>query len=147
MFDGVSDQFHQFIAASRTTLPLPPPLSFPIHASSPPPTTFPPYDPYNPSHQVHLQPNLLHQLQHQLPTQKHEEKEENNLVPMNLEIERDRTIPEPMDPVWTNDEVLALLRIRSSMENWFPEFTWEHVSRYTFLLRLPLYNIYIDYLF
>lgn len=31
---------------------------------------------------------------------------------------------------WTNDEVLALLRIRSSMENWFPDFTWEHVSRY-----------------
>ncbi|XP_021891239.1 trihelix transcription factor GTL2-like [Carica papaya] len=30
---------------------------------------------------------------------------------------------------WSSDEVLALLRIRSSMENWFPEFSWEHVSR------------------
>lgn len=30
---------------------------------------------------------------------------------------------------WSNDEILALLRIRSSLENnWFPEFTWEHVS-------------------
>uniref|UniRef100_A0A2N9EI69 Myb-like domain-containing protein n=1 Tax=Fagus sylvatica TaxID=28930 RepID=A0A2N9EI69_FAGSY len=119
MFDGVSDQFHQFIA-SRTTLPLPPPLSFPLHASSSP-NNFPPYDiPYNPSHQVPLPPNLLHPLHHQSPTTlKHEEKAENNLA-----------IPDPiLDPSWTNEEVLALLRIRSSMENWFPEFTWEHVSR------------------
>ncbi|KAL0380100.1 UNVERIFIED_CONTAM: Trihelix transcription factor GTL2 [Sesamum angustifolium] len=35
-----------------------------------------------------------------------------------------------MDPSsWSNDEVLALLRLRSSMEMWFPDFTWEHVSR------------------
>ncbi|CAM8925977.1 unnamed protein product [Rhodiola kirilowii] len=33
--------------------------------------------------------------------------------------------------IWSNDEVVALLRIRSSSESsWFPpEFTWEHVSR------------------
>ncbi|TXG65901.1 hypothetical protein EZV62_007176 [Acer yangbiense] len=30
---------------------------------------------------------------------------------------------------WSNDEVLALLRIRSSLDNWFPESTWAHVSR------------------
>ncbi|KAK9291592.1 hypothetical protein L1049_019541 [Liquidambar formosana] len=34
----------------------------------------------------------------------------------------------PVDP-WSNDEVLALLKVRSSMENWFTDFTWEHVSR------------------
>lgn len=33
------------------------------------------------------------------------------------------------DHQWAGNEVLALFRIRSSMENWFPEFTWEHVSR------------------
>jgi hypothetical protein len=129
MFDGVSDQFHQFIA-SRTTLPLPPPLSFPLHASSSP-NNFPPYDiPYNPSHQVPLPPNLLHPLHHQSPTTlKHEEKAENNLA-----------IPDPiLDPSWTNEEVLALLRIRSSMENWFPEFTWEHVSRYTHTYHITLF--------
>lgn len=65
------------------------------------------------------------------------EKQENStalaLPSSNLAIERERTTsmpPElPNDP-WSNDELLALLRIRSTMENWFPEFTWEHVSRY-----------------
>ncbi|XP_019453286.1 PREDICTED: trihelix transcription factor GTL2-like isoform X2 [Lupinus angustifolius] len=130
MFDGVPDQFHQFITP-MTSLPLH--LPFPLHSSAvvaaaPNNTTFPSFDPYNPSpHQLPLQhqPNLLHQL-HQPSTHKeHEpEKEQHNTLPMNFEIERDQSI----DP-WTNDEVLALLRIRSSMENWFPELTWEHVSR------------------
>ncbi|CAN8265420.1 unnamed protein product [Cochlearia groenlandica] len=30
---------------------------------------------------------------------------------------------------WCSDEVLALLRFRSTVENWFPEFTWDHTSR------------------
>lgn len=30
---------------------------------------------------------------------------------------------------WCSDEVLALLRFRSTVENWFPEFTWELTSR------------------
>ncbi|CAL0321012.1 unnamed protein product [Lupinus luteus] len=130
MFDGVPDQFHQFITPI-TSLPLH--LPFPLHSSSavvaaPSNTTFPSFDPYNPSpHQLPLQhqPNLLHQL-HQTSTHKeHEtEKEQHSTLPMNFEIERDQSI----DP-WTNDEVLALLRIRSSMESWFPELTWEHVSR------------------
>ncbi|XP_019058837.1 PREDICTED: trihelix transcription factor GTL2 isoform X2 [Tarenaya hassleriana] len=30
---------------------------------------------------------------------------------------------------WSSDEVLALLRLRSTVENWFPGFTWEHISR------------------
>ncbi|KAJ6974666.1 trihelix transcription factor GTL2-like [Populus alba x Populus x berolinensis] len=48
---------------------------------------------------------------------------------MNMDqFERERSMPELVNP-WSNDEVLALLRIRSSMETWFPEFTWEHVSR------------------
>ncbi|XP_041017441.1 trihelix transcription factor GTL2-like [Juglans microcarpa x Juglans regia] len=142
MFDGVPDQFHHFIASSRTTLPLP--LSFPLHAaaaSNPSQNiTFPPYDHYEPPppnshhHQaaLALHPTLLQPLHHQSPTHKdHEEKEENNLVSVNLDIERERSIQvqQPIDPAWTNEEVIALLRIRSSMENWFPEFTWEHVSR------------------
>ncbi|XP_057425029.1 trihelix transcription factor GTL2-like [Lotus japonicus] len=134
MFDGVPDQFHQFITP-RTSLPLH--LPFPLHASSAPNnnTTFPSFDPYNPSHhQLPFQPNLLHHPLHH----KDEEKEENNNTvqpnPMNFQIERDQRQQLPqlqqqqVDP-WTNDEVLALLRIRSSMESWFPEFTWEHVSR------------------
>ncbi|KDP23648.1 hypothetical protein JCGZ_23481 [Jatropha curcas] len=135
MFEGVPDQFHQFIA-SRTSLPLP--LSFqPIHGSSVATTNTstnftPTFDPYSSttSHQLQVQPNFLHTLHHvSQPTAKNEDKEQNNMVAtMDLEIERERSIHQSVDP-WSNDEVLALLRIRSSMENWFPEFTWEHVSR------------------
>ncbi|KAG6420169.1 hypothetical protein SASPL_116688 [Salvia splendens] len=32
------------------------------------------------------------------------------------------------DP-WSNDELLALLKLRSTTEIWFSDFTWEHVSR------------------
>ncbi|KAE9589622.1 putative transcription factor MYB family [Lupinus albus] len=130
MFDGVTDQFHQFITP-MTSLPLH--LPFPLHSSAvvaaPTNTTFPSFDPYNPSpHQLPLQhqPNLLRQLHHPSTHKEHEHEkgEEHSTLQMNFEIERDHNI----DP-WTNDEVLALLRIRSSMESWFPELTWEHVSR------------------
>ncbi|BFG37126.1 hypothetical protein CerSpe_234000 [Prunus speciosa] len=171
MFDGVpAEQLHQFIAASRTSLPLPLPLSsFPaaLHASSSPPpniNTFSaaaaaaPFDPNynnNPSHhhlhhhhQLLLQPHpqsqphqhqLLNnsgvQLHRQSATPKNqEETKESNLVSINnnLEIERERSSSISQVPIsdpWSNDELLALLRIRSTMDNWFPEFTWEHVSR------------------
>ena len=52
------------------------------------------------------------------------------------QIERERPpilmaeLPNAVDEPWSNDEVLALLRIRSTMESWFPDFTWDHVSRY-----------------
>lgn len=42
-----------------------------------------------------------------------------------LELERDATAAHP----WSNEEVGALLKIGSSIENWFPDFTWDHVSR------------------
>ncbi|XP_062004136.1 trihelix transcription factor GTL2-like [Rosa rugosa] len=150
MFDGVpAEQLHQFIAASRTSLPLPLPniplSSFPnlqpfdhhhhhhnYNIINPPPPT--------PQELVQLQPPPHNQLL--LPSvvlhrrANDQEKQENSttlvLPSSNLEIERERTAsmpPElPSDP-WSNDELLALLRIRSTMENWFPEFTWEHVSR------------------
>ena len=38
---------------------------------------------------------------------------------------------------WSNDELLALFRLRSSMDNtWFPDFIWENVSRYVLLFFL-----------
>ncbi|KAG6645470.1 hypothetical protein CIPAW_08G125100 [Carya illinoinensis] len=113
--------------ASRTTLPLSP--SFPVLHAFSSPNIFPSYDHYDPS--LSLQPNLLHPLHQQSSTHKdhHEEKQENNLVSMNLDTDqRQRSLPDPIES-WANEEVLALLRIRSGMENWFPEFTWEHVSR------------------
>ncbi|KAK6915438.1 Myb/SANT-like DNA-binding domain 4 [Dillenia turbinata] len=150
MFDGVPPEqlFHQFIASRTTSLPLP--LNFSLHGSSPqpqppppqpppppPPTTattiFQGFDPFSSSHQT-LQPISfsLHQLhQHTTPTLKdHEDKgiKSNNFVSTNLELDRERSIQGNIDP-WSSDEALALLRIRSSMENWYPDFTWEHVSR------------------
>ncbi|KAE9611966.1 hypothetical protein Lal_00048885 [Lupinus albus] len=131
MFDGVPDQLHQFITP-MTSLPLH--LPFPLHASSAtaPTNIFPSFDPYNTSpHQMpfQLQPNPLQQLhqQHKPSTHKehegdHEKEHSTTTLPMNFEIDQS------IDP-WTNDEVLALLKIRSSMESWFPELTWEHVSR------------------
>ncbi|CAK7340934.1 unnamed protein product [Dovyalis caffra] len=133
MFEGVADQLHQFIASRTTSLPLPS-LSFPpLHGSSNT-TNFPSFYPYTTtttSHQVPvLQPNFLHPLHQGAPTNKDiDEKQENTLGAINFDqFERERSVPELVNP-WSNDEVLALLRIRSSLENWFPEFTWEHVSR------------------
>lgn len=134
MYDGVPDQFHQFITPRTSSSSLPLHLPFPL---STPNNTFPPFDPYNqqnhPSqhHQLPLQvqPNLLHPLH---PHKDDEDKEQNSTTPSmnNFQIERDQRqiLPQLIDP-WTNDEVLALLKIRSSMESWFPDFTWEHVSR------------------
>ncbi|GFY92033.1 duplicated homeodomain-like superfamily protein [Actinidia rufa] len=129
MFDGVpAEQFHQFIASSRTSVhPLP--LSFPLHGSTI--QTFPSFDPFPSSHHqpLQLQPHLLPQLHHPPTTDKQEEEREvNSLLSTSLELERERSVPGPIDP-WSSDEVLALLRIRSSMENWLPDCTWEHVSR------------------
>ncbi|KAE8729688.1 Trihelix transcription factor GTL2 [Hibiscus syriacus] len=146
MFDGVPDQFHQFIgapvassaspaaartAAATTTLLLP--LSFtsfdPLFTSS--------------SSNSHHHPRQLQQPPQLLQSLHQQKNNEDNtsLVAMNMEIvnERDqRSMAEPIDHhhhqqhqhnPWSNDEVLALLRVRSSMEACFPEFTWEHVSR------------------
>ncbi|KAL6146752.1 hypothetical protein ACLB2K_057429 [Fragaria x ananassa] len=152
MFDGVdpAEQLHQFIAASRTSLPLPLPniplSSFPnlqpfdhphhhhhhnYNIINPPPPPPPPQE------LVQLQPPPHNQLLHPSVVLHRrgndQEKQESSttlvLPSSNMEIERQQAAPElPSDP-WSNDELLALLRIRSTMENWFPEFTWEHVSR------------------
>lgn len=135
MFDGVVDQFHQIIAPPRTSS-LPLHLAFPLHASSPTPPnnntntpTFPttPFDSYNntPSHHFHLQqPNpLLHHPKHH-----HNKESSMNLETQTTETERQQ-LPQLIDSCWTHDEVLALFRIRSTMDTWFPDLTWEHVSR------------------
>ena len=138
MFDGVpADQFHQFIAP-RTSLPLH--LPFPLNPNTFP-SSFDPYHNNNPSHQLpplQFQPNnLLHPLHHHSPSNKHEDKEETSTaVSMNFEIvnERERQLTQlnvTDHNSWTNDEVLALFRIRSTMETCFPDLIWEHVSRYS----------------
>lgn len=111
MFDDMQpgDQFHQFMASSRTSLPIIP-LSFPN------PTLVPSFDPFS-SHQLHLQ--LESSVNHKVE-QEHEEQRERSMLETTIST----------DPEWSHNEILALLRIRSNIENWFSDFTWEHVSRY-----------------
>ncbi|XP_022897826.1 trihelix transcription factor GTL2-like, partial [Olea europaea var. sylvestris] len=110
MFDDMQpgDQFHQFMASSRTSLPIIP-LSFPN------PTLVPSFDPFS-SHQLHLQ--LESSVNHKVE-QEHEEQRERSMLGTTIST----------DPEWSHNEILALLRIRSNIENWFSDFTWEHVSR------------------
>ncbi|XP_028790276.1 trihelix transcription factor GTL2 [Neltuma alba] len=118
MFDGVPDQFHQFMAPTTSSLPLH--LPFPLNATLTPNTTiFPTIDPYP------LPPH------HPPPSPPHKHQQDNSLdrASMNSEVERERQLPELINSCWTHDEVLALFRIRSSMQTCFPDLTWEHISR------------------
>lgn len=154
MFNGVPEQFHQFIA-SRTTTPLPlsHPLTLPLHVSpSPPPPTFSNFiDPQQLSHQ-HLQQHQHHQLYQQqshLLHQLHQQQQQQSASTVQQVVvhhhqqqrqdeekedeeqqlrERVRSVSEMGDP-WEKEEVLALLRIRSSMGHGFSDFIWGHVSR------------------
>ncbi|KAL4380013.1 hypothetical protein GQ457_02G034630 [Hibiscus cannabinus] len=149
MFDGVPDQFHQFIGAvaassaatPRTTTTTTTTLLLPLSFTSS--NGFTSFDPLFTSPSISNSHQLPPQFFQPLHQQKSNE-ESTGLVSMNMEInEREqRSMAEPINNLhnhhhhqqqqqqpWSNDEVLALLRIRSSMETWFPEFTWEHVSR------------------
>lgn len=125
-------------AAPQVITPTPTPTPTPTL----PPAFLGCFDLYPSSHQIlevvqphhqqqhHHHGGLHNQLHHQSPqpppTAASKSDEERSLE---MEEEGPISAAIPVDP-WSNDEVLALLRIRSSMENWFPEFTWEHVSRY-----------------
>lgn len=99
---------------------------------------------YNDHQQSHINTDLLVETHHQKDVGLIR-----SLLPQpaaNLVLERERfpsscSSPLPhhhnqilhqSDDIWSNEEVVALLRIRSSSDSsWFPpEFTWEHVSRY-----------------
>lgn len=129
----MQEQFHQFFASpppsSQQTRSSPNslPLSFSLlHGSLPlplpPPSSspYPIFDTNYPPHPHPLQPPTHHHLHHHMlqypPVAVHSKsvKEELDLGQSN----------------WSHDEVLALFRVRSALEDWFPDFTWEHVSRY-----------------
>ncbi|KAK1400948.1 Trihelix transcription factor GTL2 [Heracleum sosnowskyi] len=128
MFGVPQEQFHQLIASSRTLSSLPNnPLPFSTSSPHPFPINFDAYPSSSPPSQSHN--HLLHQL-HQPPLllpNKEDDNDAHNKVQETSTIHL-QGVEHLMDP-WSNDEVLSLLRIRSSMDNWFPDFTWEHVSR------------------
>lgn len=147
MFDGVPEQFHQFIAsrASSSPLHLPPLSAFTFHGFDPfpNPNPSPPPPPPPPPHQ---QLHFLHHPSVLLHHKDVEEEEGKHTVNFDVGARADRPILGAADHgPWSNEEVVALLRIGSSMENWFPEFTWEHASRWVlyihaeFLFRLCVF--------
>ncbi|XP_023531519.1 trihelix transcription factor GTL2 isoform X1 [Cucurbita pepo subsp. pepo] len=125
MFEGsVSEQLHQFLAprttTTTTTTTATPPnsnsLPFLLHS---PNFNFHSFDSYDPSSN--------HPLVHQSSENDNETTTMANLsVAMDLEDHHRHNHHNQ----WSNDELLALLRIRSNIDNCFPESTWEHVSRY-----------------
>lgn len=146
MFNGGSDQFHQFIASSRTStnttssphLPLTLPLNnnnLPINnnVSSHHPT-FSSFmiDPHHHqlSHQV-FQSHLLHQLHSQSNSQHEDDDELKNKQEERLgdSCRVRSTVSHQMVDPWEKEEVLELLRIRSNMGNGFSDYIWSHVSR------------------
>nr|DAD19625.1 TPA_asm: hypothetical protein HUJ06_021088 [Nelumbo nucifera] len=125
MFNGAPDQFHEFIA-SRAALTFPLPLTLPLHVSPP---YFSGLDPSPPQHQVFQSHSLLlHQLHRQSPSVENDEQEEEREMDRTMQLQGLKSTSKLIDP-WTEEEILALLRARSSIETGFSDFIWEHVSR------------------
>ncbi|KAH9624696.1 hypothetical protein KSS87_005853 [Heliosperma pusillum] len=121
------DQFYQFLAAtSRTTNN----ITTTTTSTSTTPTTIASiplsFSLHNPNfpHQQQQQQEASFDASYFIPL--HQQPKQQVLAPTGLPT----VLPEPVLP-WSNEEVLALLKIRSAMDNpWFPaEFTWENVSR------------------
>lgn len=132
MFDGVPvEQFHQFIStpssriipSNSTTLIQTPPIhstSTNLNFLSFDPILFPPPLPTH-QHQTIFQSNHFVRTP-PTPDQyngSHEGKVDQQEIDLGIDI----------NDSWSNDEVIHLLRIKSSSESWFRDFTWDHVSR------------------
>ncbi|XP_019084000.1 PREDICTED: trihelix transcription factor GTL2-like isoform X1 [Camelina sativa] len=126
MFDGgVPEQIHRFIASPPPASPLPPhqsaaerSLPFPISFAS-----------YNTNHQAqHILSLDSRKIIHHHHHHHHHDIKDGGPTPAEWICHTDHDGDNHHHP-WCSDEVLALLRFRSTVENWFPEFTWEHTSR------------------
>lgn len=122
MFEEVGEQYNQFVASSRTSLP------FPIHG-------FDPFTSHHHSLPIQLQTTQVdfpHMDQRDHEIQHHHDKLSKNTNSFALSFtsgqEREGSVVEDLDP-WSSNEVLALHKIRCGMQNWLPGFTWEEVSR------------------
>lgn len=124
MFDGVPvEQFRQFISTPSSRIPTNSSLiqtptistSTNLNFLSFDPLLFPPPQLPTPHHH-----QSIFQSHHFLrtPTRDHY-----NGTDGKVDQEND------INDSWSNDEVIQLLRIKSSSESWFRDFTWDHVSR------------------
>ncbi|CAA7025968.1 unnamed protein product [Microthlaspi erraticum] len=120
MFDGgVPEQIHRFVASPPPPPPLPPhqpaaerSLPFPVSFASS-------YTNHQAQHMLSLDIHHHHHHHH------HDIKDSGATSEWMSHTDHGGDNHHP----WCSDEVLALLRFRSTVENWFPEFTWEHTSR------------------
>ncbi|GJU44305.1 trihelix transcription factor GTL2 [Tanacetum coccineum] len=129
MFDGVPvEQFHQFISTPSTRIPpnasliQTPPISTStsLNFLSFDPILFHPQLPAPPP----PPPQALFQSNHFLrPPTRDQYNGNEGKVDQEIDLAVD------VNDSWSNDEVIQLLRIKSSSENWFRDFTWDHVSR------------------
>ncbi|KAG7552186.1 Myb-like domain [Arabidopsis thaliana x Arabidopsis arenosa] len=130
MFDGgVPEQIHRFIASPPPPPPLPPhqpvaerSLPFPVSFSS-----------FNTNHQAQHMLSLDSRkiIHHHHHHHHHDIKDGGASAEWigHTDHDGDNHHHHHHHHPWCSDEVLALLRFRSTVENWFPEFTWEHTSR------------------
>ncbi|XP_023771582.1 trihelix transcription factor GTL2 [Lactuca sativa] len=123
MFDGVPlEQFRQFISTPSSRIPTNSSLIQTTPISTPANLNFLSFDPllFTPTLPTPHHHQSLFQSQHFLrtPTRDHYNDTEGK-VDQEIDI----------NDSWSNDEVIQLLRIKSSSENWFRDLTWDHVSR------------------
>src|SRR5689334_4090056 len=127
MFDGrVPEQIHRFIASPPPPPPLPPhqpaaerSLPFPVSFAS-----------FNTNHHQahHMLSHDTRKIIHHHHHHHHHDIKDGTGATAEWIGHTDHDGDNHPHP-WCSDEVLALLRFRSTVENWFPEFTWEHTSR------------------
>lgn len=136
MFDG--EQLHPFIASSNNLSLISSSLHHNHHQNVSSSLSFDPFITTTTTttsnspqflihhHQQHQPISFLHTFNQphkrifdQQESDNHVESDENNGL---IDVERSKN-----ESSWSDDEVLALLSIRSSLDNWFPD--WEHVSR------------------
>ncbi|KFK26563.1 hypothetical protein AALP_AA8G265100 [Arabis alpina] len=123
MFDGgVPEQIHRFITSPPPPPPLPPhqpaaerSLPFPVSYTS-----------FNTNH--HMLNLDSRKIIHHHHFHHHHDIKDGGATSEWL-VHTDHRDGDNHHHPWCSDEVLALLGFRSTVENWFPEFTWEHTSR------------------
>ncbi|KAJ0673328.1 putative transcription factor MYB family [Helianthus annuus] len=127
MFDGVPvEHFHRFISTPSSTIPPNSSLIQTTPISSSTNLNFLSFDPllFPPLHTHHHHQNIF-QSNHFVRTPT---RDQYNDTQGKVDQEIDLDLDVNNEP-WSDDEVIQLLRIKSSSENWFKDLTWDHVSR------------------
>ncbi|KAK9068318.1 hypothetical protein SSX86_012429 [Deinandra increscens subsp. villosa] len=136
MFDGVpaGEHFHRFISTPSSRI-IPPNnnssiIQTPPIISASTNLNFLSFDPllFPPLHTHHNQ-HTLFQSNHFVRTPSRDDQYMNDTHHEAAKVDQEIDLGLDINEPWSNDEVIQLLRIKSSSENWFKDLTWDHVSR------------------